>query len=58
MKKKIKAIVLLIWFILSIILEFIISFSYEELLTLATINLCMSLFFILDDSEIRNMQLW
>lgn len=50
--KKIKAYILLIWFILSIPIGALISLKYEELEILAVINMAFPLIFIISDEEI------
>lgn len=55
--KKIKAYILLIWFILSIPIGILISFKYKDFEALALINIGVSLIFIISDKEICYMNL-
>lgn len=55
--KKIKAYILLIWFILSIQIGILISFKYKDFEVLALINIVFPLLFIISDKEICYMNL-
>ena len=55
--KKIKAYILLIWFILSIPIGILISFKYKDFESLALINIVLPLLFIISDKEICYMNL-
>lgn len=55
--KKIKAYILLIWFILSIPLGALISLKYKDFEVLALINMVFPLLFIISDEEICYMNL-
>lgn len=55
--KKIKAYILLIWFILSISIGVLISFKYKDFEVLALINIVFPLLFIISDKEICYMNL-
>lgn len=55
--KKIKAYILLIWFILSIPIGILISLKYEDFEILAVINMVLPLIFIISDEEICYMDL-
>lgn len=55
--KKIKACILLIWFILSIPIGALISLKYEDFEVLAIINMVFPLLFIISDKEICYMNL-
>ena len=55
--KKIKAYILLIWFILSIPIGVLISHKYENFKILAVINITLPLIFIISDEEICFMNL-
>lgn len=58
MNKKIKAIILTIWFVLSIILNFILSYICQDLLTIGIISLGMSFGLIVCDKDLVNMKLF
>lgn len=55
--KKIKAYILLIWFILSIPIGILISLKYKDFEVLAIINIAFPLIFIISDEEICYMNL-
>ena len=55
--KKIKAYILLIWFILSIPIGIFISLKYKDFEVLALINMVFPLLFIISDKEICYMNL-
>lgn len=55
--KKIKAYILLIWFILSIPIGILISLKYKDFEVLALINIVFPLIFIISDEEICYMNL-
>lgn len=55
--KKIKAYILLIWFILSISIGILISFKYKDFEVLALINIMFPLALIISDKEICYMNL-
>lgn len=55
--KKIKAYILLIWFILSIPIGALISLKYKDFEVLALINMVFPLIFIISDKEICYMNL-
>lgn len=55
--KKIKAYILLIWFILSIPIGVLISLKYKDFEVLALINMVFPLLFIISDEEICYMNL-
>lgn len=55
--KKIKAYILLIWFILSIPIGILISLKYKDFEVLALINIVLPLLFIISDEEICYMNL-
>lgn len=55
--KKIKAYILLIWFILSIPIGALISLKYKDFEVLALINMVFPLIFIISDKEICYMDL-
>lgn len=55
--KKIKAYILLIWFILSIPIGILISLKYKDFEVLALINIVFPLAFIISDEEICYMNL-
>ena len=55
--KKIKAYILLIWFILSIPIGILISLKYKDFEVLALINMVFPLLFIISDKEICYMNL-
>lgn len=55
--KKIKAYILLIWFILSIPIGILISLKYKDFEVLALINIVFPLLFIISDKEICYMNL-
>lgn len=55
--KKIKAYILLIWFILSIPIGALISLKYKDFEVLALINMVFPLLFIISDEEICYMNL-
>lgn len=55
--KKIKAYILLIWFILSIPIGILISFKYKDFEVLALINMVFPLLLIISDEEICYMNL-
>lgn len=55
--KKIKAYILLIWFILSIPIGILISFKYKDFEILALINMAFPLIFIISDEEVCYMNL-
>lgn len=48
---KIKAYILLIWFILSILISILISLKYKDFEVLAIINMAFPLIFIISDEE-------
>lgn len=54
---KIKAYILLIWFILSILISILISLKYKDFEVLAIINMAFPLIFIISDEEICYMNL-
>lgn len=59
MLKIIKAIILVIWFVASIIGMFVALFyNSNSILVLSILGTGLSLSFILDDEEIRNMNIW
>ena len=53
--KKIKAIILVLWFITSLIIPFVFTFIDEVLILL---NVFIPLILILSDEELRNMNLF
>lgn len=55
--KKIKAYILLIWFILSIPIGILISLKYKDFEVLVLINMALPLIFIISDEEICYMNL-
>lgn len=55
--KKIKAYILLTWFILSIPIGALISLKYEDFEILAVINMAFPLIFIISDEELCYMNL-
>lgn len=55
--KKIKAYILLIWFILSIPICILICLKYKDFEVLALINIVFPLLFIISDKEICYMNL-
>lgn len=55
--KKIKAYILLIWFILSIPISILISFKYKDFKVLALINTVFPLLFMISDKEVCYMNL-
>lgn len=55
--KKIKAYILLIWFILSIPIGILICFKYKDFEVLALVNIVFPLLFIISDKEICYMNL-
>lgn len=55
--KKIKAYILLIWFILSIPIGILISLKYKDFEVFALINMTLPLIFIISDEEICYMNL-
>ena len=55
--KKIKAYILLMWFILSIPIGILISLKYKDFEVLALINIVFPLLFIISDKEICYMNL-
>lgn len=55
--KKIKAYILLIWFILSIPIGALISLKYKDFEVLALINMVLPLLFIISDEEVCYMNL-
>lgn len=55
--KKIKAYILLIWFILSIPIGILISLKYKDFEVFAVINMVLPLIFIISDEEICYMDL-
>lgn len=57
MKKKIKAYILLIWFILAILIGILISFKYKDFKVLAVINIMFPVALIISDKEICYMNL-
>lgn len=52
MKKKIKAVVLLLWFITSLILSIILSFIFKDLVPLSILSLGVSIGLIITDEEL------
>ncbi|MEI3508765.1 MAG: hypothetical protein V8R01_06680 [Bacilli bacterium] len=60
--KKIKAIILISWFILTIILSIYIGFTnekmFEQIETLIFLSLRFNLAFIFSDKDILEMELW
>ncbi len=60
--KKIKAIILISWFILTIILSIYIGFTnekmFEQIETLIFLSLGFNLAFIFSDKDILEMELW
>ena len=55
--KKIKAYILIIWFILSIPIGILICLKYKDFEVLALINIVFPLLFIISDKEICYMNL-
>lgn len=53
MKKKIKVVLLLLWFIISLILSIILSFIFRDLLPLSILSSGVSLGLIITDEEVR-----
>lgn len=53
--KKIKAIILVLWFIVSLIIPFIFTYVDEELVLL---NMFIPIILILSDEELREMNLF
>lgn len=58
MNKKIKAIILTTWFVLSIILSFILCFVCQDLLVLGILSLDMSFCLIVCDKDLVDMELF
>ena len=57
MKKKIKAIILVNWFILAIISGIILCLNFKGIEVLVILNICFPFIFIISDNELINMRL-
>lgn len=53
--KKIKAIILVLWFVFSLIIPFVFTFIDE---VLALLNMVIPFIFIISDEELRNINLF
>lgn len=53
--KKIKAIILVLWFVVSLIIPFVFTFIDE---VLALLNIIIPFILIISDEELRNMNLF
>lgn len=58
MNKKLKAIILTIWFILSLLFLLIICPVYQDLLTIGILNISICTIHILSDEDLSNMDLF
>ena len=58
--KKIKAIILVLWFIISVIVAVVVPFvtTSNDVMVLVLLNCSMSFVCIISDEDIREMDLW
>ena len=56
--KKFKAIIGVIWFVISLILMFLCCYRYQDFIAISLINVGISFGLLVSDTEIANMELW